>query len=83
MADIPTSPGKSRDAPNAGTGSLSAMKATGEPNTTRRQCAQDLLERTETTLAAIYCREVRATDEDTWTLQGFRLALQWVLSYAA
>ncbi|MDA4133825.1 MAG: hypothetical protein OK454_11990 [Thaumarchaeota archaeon] len=46
-----------------------------------RECALELLERTERTLAAIYCREVRATEEDTWTLVGFRLALQWVLSY--
>jgi hypothetical protein len=47
------------------------------------ECAHELLERTERTLAAIYCREVRATEEATWTLQGFRMALQWVLSYAA
>jgi hypothetical protein len=47
------------------------------------ECAYELLERTERTLAAIYCREVRANEEDTWTLQGFRMALQWVLSYAS
>ena len=46
------------------------------------ECAYELLERTERTLAAIYCRDVRSTDEDAWTLQGFRLALIWVLSYA-
>jgi hypothetical protein len=59
------------------------MKTIAQPNTTMRQCAHELLERTERTLAAIYCREVRATEEDTWILQGFRMALQWVLSYAA
>jgi len=83
MNDMLTNPDEHRAALNASTGLLSAMKTTAQPNTTMRQCAQDLLERTETTLAAIYCHEVRATEEDTWTLQGFRLALQWVLSYAA
>lgn len=47
-----------------------------------RERAVELLERTERTLAAIYCRDVRSTDEDAWTLQGFRAALIWVLSYA-
>jgi hypothetical protein len=47
-----------------------------------RQCVAELLERTERTLAAIYCRDVRSNDEDAWTLQGFRLALIRVLSYA-
>jgi hypothetical protein len=41
-----------------------------------RECALELLEGTETTLSAIYCCEVRATDEDTWTLAGFRLQCQ-------
>ena len=48
-----------------------------------RERVVELLERTERTLAAIYCREVRSSEEDTWTMVGFRLALQWVLSYAA
>jgi len=43
--------------------------------------AHELLERTERALAAVYSREVKATDEDTWTLVGFRAALTWVLSY--
>jgi len=47
------------------------------------ECAHDLLERTERTLASIYCREVRATEEDSWTLVGFRAALLWVLTYAS
>jgi hypothetical protein len=46
------------------------------------ECAHELLARCETTLAGIYCREVRSNDEDMWTLQGLRLALIWVLSYA-
>jgi hypothetical protein len=58
------------------------MTMTDRGERAMRECALELLERTERTLAAIYCREVRATDEDTWTLVGFRLA-QWVLSYAA
>ena len=47
-----------------------------------RASACELLERAETTLLAIYSGEIRATDEDTWTMVGFRLALQWVLGFA-
>jgi hypothetical protein len=46
-----------------------------------RECALELLERTERTLAAIDAGEAHATKEDTWMLQGFRMALQWVLSF--
>ena len=53
-----------------------------DPNARMIECAHELLERCESTLASIYCRDVRAPEEDTWTLQGFRLALIWVLSYA-
>ncbi len=38
-------------------------------------CAHEQLERVEQTLAAIYCREVRTTEEDTWTPEGSRMAL--------
>jgi hypothetical protein len=47
------------------------------------ECAVELLERTETTLLAIYTGEVKASVEDTWTMVGFRLALQWVLKYGS
>jgi hypothetical protein len=50
-------------------------------NGAMREAAQELLERTETTLLAIYSGEVRASDEDTWTMVGFRPALQWVLGF--
>ncbi len=48
-----------------------------------RERAVELLERTEPTLTAIYAGEAHATDEDTRMLQGFRLALQWVISYTS
>ena len=60
------------------------MMMTTDTNENARmlECARELLERTERALAAIYCHDVRSNDEDGWTLEGFRLALIWVLSYA-
>jgi len=48
---------------------------------TMRQAAQELLERTDRTLLAIWGGEIKASDIDTWTMTGFRQALIWVLSY--
>jgi hypothetical protein len=48
---------------------------------TMREAAQELLERTDSTLLAIWGGEIKASDIDTWTMTGFRQALIWVLSY--
>ena len=54
---------------------------TDRPGVTMRQAAQELLERTDTTLLAIWGGEIKASDIDTWTMTGFRQALIGVLSY--
>jgi len=59
------------------------MTMTDRGDRAMRECALELLERTERTLGAIYAGEAHATEEDTWMMQGFKLALQWVISYAS
>ena len=54
---------------------------TDRPGVTMRQAAQELLERTESTLLRIYGGEVKSNDIDTATMTGFRQALLWVLSH--
>jgi hypothetical protein len=46
-----------------------------------RQRVEELLDRAEVALMAIFDGSVEATEADTWTLQGFRSALTWVLSF--
>jgi hypothetical protein len=57
------------------------MTMTERSGITMRQAAEELLERTDTTLLAIWGGEVKSSDIDTWTMTGFRQALIWVLSY--
>jgi hypothetical protein len=48
-----------------------------------RECAVELLERTERALLEIFAGDVRTNAEEAWTLGGFRLALQWVIGFRA
>jgi hypothetical protein len=50
-------------------------------DTAMRECALELLERTENALLEILAGDVRANADEAWTLGGFRLALQWVLAF--
>jgi hypothetical protein len=51
-----------------------------QTNSAMRECALELLERTEHALLEIFAGDVKTNAEEAWTLGGFRLALQWVLS---
>jgi len=52
-----------------------------DDDTILRQHIEELLERTEVALMAIFEGSVEATEAETWTLQGFRSALTLVLSF--